>query len=55
MGSGLSAFWAYGEAGEDLGVVGEMEKLHGIRMQSDDGVVIIGGFGDFFLSRIVVE
>ena len=26
--------------------------LHGIRVQSDDGVVIIGGF---FLSRIAVE
>ena len=38
--------------GEDLGAVGELEELHGVRMQSDDGVVIIGGF---FLSRIAVE
>jgi hypothetical protein len=37
---------------EDLGAVGELEELHGIRAQSDDGVVIIGGF---FLSKIAVE
>ena len=55
LGRGLSAFWAYGEAGEDVGVVGELEKLHGIQMQSNDGVTIIGGFGYFFLSRIIVE
>jgi len=29
-----------------------LKELHGIRVQSDDGVVIIGGF---FLSRIAVE
>jgi len=40
------------EPGEDPGAVGELEMLHGIRVQSDDGVVIIGGF---FLSRIAVE
>jgi len=40
------------EPGEDPGVVGELEMIHGIRVQSDDGVVIIGGF---FLSRIAVE
>ena len=40
------------EPGEDLGAVGELEMLHSIRVQSDDGVVIIGGF---FLSRITVE
>ena len=37
---------------EDLGVVEELEELHGIRVQSDDGVVIIGGF---FLSKITIE
>ena len=41
--------------GEDLGVVGELEELHGVRVQNDNGVVIIGGFGNFFLSRIAVE
>ena len=45
----IGPFW---EPGEDLGAVGELEELHGIRVQSDDGVVIIGGF---FLSKIVVE
>ena len=40
--------------GEDLGAVGELEELQDIRVQYDDGVVIIGGFGDFFLSKIVV-
>jgi len=35
--------------------VGELEELHDIRVQSDNRVVIIGGFGDFFLSRIAVE
>jgi len=43
------------EPREDLGAVEEREELHCVRMQSDDGVVIIGGFGDFFLSRIAVK
>ena len=47
--------WASWEPGEDLNVVGELEVLHDIQVQSDDGVVIIGGFGDFFLSRIAIE
>ena len=38
--------------GKDPGAVGELKELHGIRLQSDDEVVIIGGF---FLSRIAVE
>jgi len=33
----------------------ELEELHGVWVQSDDGVVIIGGFGNFFLSMIAVE
>ena len=41
--------------GEDLGAMGELEELQDIRVQYDDGVVIICGFGDFFLSKIVVE
>ena len=44
--------WASLGPGDDLGVVGELKELHGIRVQSDDGVVIIGGF---FLSRIAVK
>ena len=44
LGRGLSAFWASWESGEDLGVGEDLEKLHGVRVQSDDGVVIIGGF-----------
>ena len=55
LGRGPSVYWASLEPGEDLGAVEELEELHGVRMQSDDGVVIIGGFGDFFLSRIAVE
>ena len=55
LGRGLSADWASLGPGEDLGAVGEPEELHGVRVQSDDGVIIIGGFGDFFLSRIAVE
>ena len=55
LGHGPSADLASLGPEEDLGVVGEMEELHGIRVLSDDGVVIIGGFGDFFLSRIAVE
>jgi hypothetical protein len=38
--------------GEDLGVVEELEELHGIWVQSDGEVVIIGGF---FLSKIAIE
>ena len=52
---GPSANWASWEPGEDLGAMRELEELHGVWVQSDDGVVIIGGFGDFFLSRIAVE
>ena len=55
LGHGLGAYWTSLEPGEDLGAMEELEELHGVRMQSDDGVVIIGGFGDFFLSRIAVE
>ena len=40
------------EFGEDPGAVGDLHMPHDIRVQSDDGVVIIGGF---FLSRIAVE
>ena len=32
-----------------------LEMFHGVRVRSDNGVVIIGGFSDFFLSRIAVE
>ena len=42
-GRGPSAYWASLEPGEDLGVVEELEEL---RVQSDDGVVIVGGFDD---------
>ena len=52
LGRGLSERWASCESGEGLVVVGELQMLHDIQVQSDDGVVIIGGF---FLSRIVVE
>ena len=52
LGRGPSVYWASLGPGEDLGAAGELEKLHGIRVQSDDGVVIIGGL---FLSRIAVE
>ena len=51
-GRGPSAHWASLGSGEDLGAVEELVELYGIRVQSDDGVVIIGGF---FLSRIAVE
>ena len=52
LGRGLSEDWASLGPGEDLGAVEELVELHGIRVQSDDRVVIIGGF---FLSRIAVE
>jgi len=52
LGHRLSEDWASLGPGEDSGAVEELEDLHGIRVQSDDGVVIIGGF---FLSRIAVE
>ena len=55
LGCGPSTDWASLGPGEDLDAVGELEELHGVRVQSDDGVVFIGGFGDFFLSRIAVE
>ena len=57
-GRGPSAYWASLEPGEDLGVVEELEEL---RVQSDDGVVIVVAlttirwYGDFFLSRITIE
>ena len=52
LGRGLSEDWASLGPGEDLSVVKELEELHGIRVQSDDRVVIIGSF---FLSKITVE
>ena len=52
MGRRPSAYWASWELGEDPSAVGELEELYGVRVQSDDGVVIFGGF---FLSRIAVE
>ena len=48
----LSEDWASLGPREDLGAEEELDELHGIRVQSDDGVVIIGGF---FLFRIAVE
>jgi len=51
LGHRLSEDWASLVSIEDLGVVGELDELHGIQVQRDDGVVIIGGF---FLSRIAV-
>ena len=48
----LSEDWASLGHREDLGAEEELDELHGIRVQSDDGVVIIGGF---LLSRIAVE
>ena len=52
LGRGLSEDWASLGLGENMGAVEELDDLHGIRVQSDDGVVIIGGF---FLSSIAVE
>ena len=52
LGRRLSEDWASLGSGEDLGVVGELDELYGIRVQINDGVVIIGGF---FLSKITVE
>ena len=52
LGLGPTVDWALWEPGEDLGAVEELQMLHGAWVQSDDGVVIIGGF---FLSRIAVE
>ena len=52
LGRKPSVDWASLGSRGDLGAVEELEELHGIRVQSDDGVVIIGGF---FLSRIAVE
>ena len=52
LGRVLSDRWASLGPEDDLGAVGELKELHGIRVQSDDGVVIIGGF---FLSRIANE
>jgi len=44
LGRRPSVYWASREPGEDLGAVGELEILYGVRVQSDDRVVIIGGF-----------
>ena len=55
LGRGPSVYWASLGPEEDLGAVGELEELQDVRVQSDDRVVIIGGFGNFFLSRIAVE
>ena len=44
LGHGPSVDWASWEPGEDLGVVRELQMIHGIRVQNDDRVVIIGGF-----------
>jgi hypothetical protein len=44
LGRGPSVYWASQESGEDLSAVGELEILYGVQVQSDDGVVIIGGF-----------
>ena len=52
LGRMLSEGWASLGPREDLSAVEELEGLHGIRVQSDDEVVMIGGF---FLSRIAVE
>ena len=52
LGRGSNVDLAYLGLGEDLGAVGELQMLHDIRVESDNGVVIIGGF---FLSRIAVE
>ena len=52
LGRGPSAYWASRVPGEDLDVVGELEEFYGVRVQGNDGVVIIGGI---FLSRIAVE
>ena len=44
LGRGSSVYWASLGPGEDLGAVEELEEFHDFRVQSDDGVVIIGGF-----------
>ena len=44
LGRRLSEDWASLGPGKDPGAVGELKELHGIWVQSDDGVVIIGGF-----------
>ena len=51
LGHGLNAYWASLEPGEDLGVAEELEALHGVRVQSDDGVIIVGGFVDHQSAR----
>ena len=50
-GRGPSAYWASLEPGEDLGAAEELEVLHGVWVQSDDGVVVIGGFVDHQSAR----
>ena len=52
LGREPSVDWASLGSRGDLGAVEELEELHGIWVQSDDRVVIIGGF---FLSRIAIE
>ena len=52
LGHGPSADRPTWEPRQDLGVVGGLEELRGVRVQNNDGVVIISGF---FLSRIAIE
>ena len=51
LGHGLNAYWVSLEPGEDLGIAEELEVLHGVRVQSDDGVIIVGGFVDHQSAR----
>ena len=51
LGRGLNGYWASLEPGEDLGVAEELEALHGVWVQSDDGVIIVGGFVDHQSAR----
>ena len=46
LGCGLSVYWATLELGEDLDIAEELEALHGIRVQCDDGFIIVGGLVD---------
>ena len=48
---GPSTDWASLGPREDLGVVEELEELQCVRVQSGDGVVIIGGFVDHQSAR----
>jgi len=52
LGCGPSVDWASSEPGKDLGAVHEeLKESHGVWVQSDDGVVIIGGFVDHQSAR----